>query len=261
MSYYNDISFITVSRHVSSCYTSVVLKPTCYSLEYIGGGSTFLANNGKSLRLTAPAVFWMLPGNTYQFFPDNKQPVEHLWVDFYGPRMLDCLSERIPKGMIALSRPSEFEMIFEEMINIYREFPISKSYLVTVCLERLMGIVYSASLESNTKKTRYDFIVTITDRIKNLPLNKYDFRKIARENSISYDHFRILFRAYNDISPHEYLLQCRMEYAARILQREDIMIKNLATQCGFNETSSFSRMFKNKIGVSPTKYLSLYKRK
>lgn len=264
MSYFNDISFINATKRIDSCYTSILIQNTGYSLEYIGSGSIIFIKNKTRFRLVAPVVFWMLPGNSYQFLPDNDQPVEHFWVDFYGARaerMLTCLDERVPVSMISLVRPIEFEIIFEEMIKIYKEFAINKRYQAIVCLERLMGIIYSAFIETNTKKLRYDFIVDIADKIKLSPIIKYDFKKISKQNGISYDHFRVLFREYNHMSPYDYLLQCRMEYAAKILHGDEILIKDLASLCGFNEISSFSRMFKKRMGVSPAKYINMYKRK
>jgi AraC-like DNA-binding protein len=93
------------------------------------------------------------------------------------------------------------------------------------------------------------------------PMKEYDFREKAKQNSLSYDHFRQLFKEYNGMSPYNYLLQCRMEHAAKTLHDDETSIKELAALSGFDDISSFSRMFKRKIGVSPAKYLTMYKRK
>jgi AraC-like DNA-binding protein len=52
-----------------------------------------------------------------------------------------------------------------------------------------------------------------------------------------------------------------MEHAAKTLKDDEISIKELASLSGFDDISSFSRMFKRKMGVSPAKYLTMHKRK
>jgi AraC-like DNA-binding protein len=206
----------------------------------------------------------MLPGNTYQFLPVDDKPVKHFWADFYGARaerMLKCIAQRIPAGTLAIVGPIEFEMIFEEMIKIYRHSPLSRRYEAVVSLERLMGLIYSSTLDTEAKDIKYDFIADMADEIKFSPLRGYDFRAKAKQNSLSYDHFRNLFKKYNGMAPYDYLLRCRMEHAAKTLKDDEISIKELASLSGFDDISSFSRMFKRKMGVSPAKYLTMHKRK
>ena len=66
---------------------------------------------------------------------------------------------------------------------------------------------------------------------------------------------------FNGMAPYDYLLQCRMEHAAKILQDDEISIKDLAELFKFEDISSFSRIFKRKMGVSPANYLNMYKRR
>ncbi len=264
MSYFSDITFISATRRVSSNYTSNLIENTSYSIEYISDGSISLAVNGKLRLLTAPVAFWMLPGNTYQFLPANDRPFEHFWSDFYGPRaerMLKCIDARFPKGSVRVSKPIEFEMIFDEMIKTHKDFPIYKRYEAVICLEHLAGFIYSSAIGEEKANQKHNFIEEVASKIKLSPLNEYDFKKIARQNNISYEHFRKLFREQNGMAPHNCLLQCRMEHAAKTFQDGEVSIKELASSHGFADISSFFRMFKRKMGASPAKYLAMYKRK
>ena len=111
------------------------------------------------------------------------------------------------------------------------------------------------------RKYKYDFIADMADEMKFFPMQEYDFRATARKNSLSYDHFRKLFRDYNGMAPYDYLLRCRMEHAAKILQEDEVPIKELSFLSGFDNMSSFSRMFKRKMGASPANYLNMFKRR
>jgi len=162
MSYFDDISFVNIEKRRKPCYNSSVIKNKNYSIEYIKEGSIVLVINGKHHRLTAPIVFWMLLGNTYQFLIADDKLVEHFGIDFYGSRakrMQESISKRIPDGMIPITRKVEFETVFEGMIRVYNEFPINRRYEAVVGLEQLAGIIYSSPFDvDRLKKHRYNFI-------------------------------------------------------------------------------------------------------
>lgn len=263
MSYFNNISFINIDKRREVCGLSRPRKSIYYSMEYLKSGSVFLVVNGRKRKLTGPVVFWMLPENTYQFIAANNKIIEHFWADFHGSRakhMVKSINERIPSGMIKIKKTLEFETIFTNMVKIYKEHTISRRYEAVVGLERLAGIIYSSAFDKDSfKDSKYDFIIEIAEEMKLFPLKEFDFKKIARQNGISYHYFRKLFKYYNHIAPNDYLIACKMEYAAQLMKQEDVNIGELAEICGFDAVSSFSRMFKSKMGISPKSYQNAIK--
>jgi len=53
----------------------------------------------------------------------------------------------------------------------------------------------------------------------------------------------------------EFLLKCRILYAASLLTEPGMSVKEVAFRCHFDDVSSFSRLFRKKMGVSPSAYL------
>jgi AraC-like DNA-binding protein len=56
------------------------------------------------------------------------------------------------------------------------------------------------------------------------------------------------------LSPSQYLRALRLARAKRLLSTTDRTIYDIALDCGFNELSYFSRVFKKEAGQSPTAY-------
>jgi AraC-like DNA-binding protein len=263
MSYFNDIFFINIAKRTASGYTSELIKNTAYSIEFIAEGKIFLTIDGKRFLLEPQTVFWMLPGKTYQFVATENTPVKHLWIDFQGARakrMMKCIAKRIPSGMLKASNSLDFETIFEKMLKIYKNYPLNRRFEAVVCLEQLAGLIYSSAMTSEAAEIKYEFIAELADKIKVSPLKPVDFKKEASKSGLSYEHFRKLFKEYNGMPPYEYLLRCKMEYAAEIITGEMIQVKEAAEICGFDEISSFSRMFKRKMSVSPSYYVKTAKK-
>jgi AraC family transcriptional regulator len=82
---------------------------------------------------------------------------------------------------------------------------------------------------------------------------------LATMACLSKYHFLRLFRMAYGNSPHQYIQQLRIEKARSILSRTDTPISDVADALGFVNSQSFSRLFAQRMGVSPTAYRALTK--
>ncbi|GAA6618163.1 helix-turn-helix domain-containing protein [Scytonema sp. NUACC26] len=73
---------------------------------------------------------------------------------------------------------------------------------------------------------------------------------------ISPYHFLRLFKQQMGITPHQYILQSRIEKVKHMLQHSDLSIANIAVQTGFSDQSHLTRCFKRIVGVTPKKSLT-----
>lgn len=71
---------------------------------------------------------------------------------------------------------------------------------------------------------------------------------------ISEVYFRKIFRDCYGISPKEYITEKRMEYARQLLCLGEFETSKVAELCGYAEPCHFSREFKKREGISPSKY-------
>lgn len=78
-----------------------------------------------------------------------------------------------------------------------------------------------------------------------------DLEGAAEEVSLSPFHFLRLFRDVLGVTPHQYLVRCRLRHAARLLADEERSITDVALDVGFADLSNFVRTFHRAAGVSP----------
>ena len=68
------------------------------------------------------------------------------------------------------------------------------------------------------------------------------------------------FRSVLDQTPLAYLQDLRLEAARALLETSSHSVEEVASQVGYNDASSFSRLFRQRVGMSPGSYRSRFQR-
>ncbi|APR88291.1 Transcriptional regulator, AraC family protein [Minicystis rosea] len=78
--------------------------------------------------------------------------------------------------------------------------------------------------------------------------------RLAREAGMSKFHFVRSFRATTGSSPHDHLVQLRLEAARRMLVSTDLTVAEVAFACGYGSAAHFGSAFLRRYGTSPRQY-------
>ncbi|MBL4701296.1 MAG: helix-turn-helix transcriptional regulator [Phycisphaeraceae bacterium] len=82
--------------------------------------------------------------------------------------------------------------------------------------------------------------------------NNPSLREIAAIVYLSPSHFHRLFQAAFSLTPHQYMLEKRMNKATKLLVSGRLRVSEVATLCGYDNLFYFSRIFKKYHGYTPT---------
>lgn len=77
---------------------------------------------------------------------------------------------------------------------------------------------------------------------------------MAEQAALSPNHFLRTFKALFQQTPHQYLLQQRLQRAAQLLTTTDLPITEIGLAVGFTSLGSFSWRFRRTFGQSPEQY-------
>jgi transcriptional regulator GlxA family with amidase domain len=77
---------------------------------------------------------------------------------------------------------------------------------------------------------------------------------LAQVAGLSACHFARMFKQTEGISPHRYVLQCRIRRAQQLLADTDMPLSEIAIAAGFSDQSHYTRCFRATIGVTPGSY-------
>jgi transcriptional regulator GlxA family with amidase domain len=83
--------------------------------------------------------------------------------------------------------------------------------------------------------------------------------EMASDLSVSERTIIRRFQAALNQSPLRYLQTLRIETARGLLEAGDLNVERIALQVGYNDTSSFCRLFREKVGISPGTYRNRFR--
>ena len=84
--------------------------------------------------------------------------------------------------------------------------------------------------------------------------NSLNISYLASLCGISEVYFRKLFLNSFGVSPKEYIIQKRIDYAKILLKSGSFSVSEIATLCGYTEPCHFSREFTKRVEIPPSQY-------
>lgn len=121
----------------------------------------------------------------------------------------------------------------------------------------LIDIFSNYSNELNTNLSYHDEIIRIAkEYIRNNIDKNIKAKDIAKEVNLSESYFTVYFKNYSGENFRNYILNEKMNYAKNMISKKKYSISQIALAVGYENYRSFSRAFKNSIGLSPSEYLN-----
>ncbi len=78
--------------------------------------------------------------------------------------------------------------------------------------------------------------------------------KLARVVDMSEFHFARLFKATTGISPHQYVMNRRIQMVKTLLRTTEMLLGEIAHHAGFADHSHMGREFKRATGLTPSEW-------
>ena len=128
----------------------------------------------------------------------------------------------------------------------------------TMLLSAYANLIVGLVLDSLSAPLRNPIVDEIMNRIVlSYPDENFELDQYLRSLHFNYDYLRKLFKREVGVTPHQFLVDTRLQAAAERLAAPDgqgINISEVAHLCGFREPLYFSKIFRKKYGQSPSQF-------
>lgn len=219
---------------------------------------------GKTYELGPGQAFIIRPGEETTYRADDDDPWSYMWVGFHGYRAEDFIEAM---GYVKGSPIIKIEQMdtCAECINKMLEYSQITRINEVKRMSALM-LLFATIMEDNASDAQESdnieypskiYVKAAVDFITEKYMNKIKIDDIADFIGISRSHLTGSFKKEMGVSPQEYLINFRLEKAASLLRSSKEQINIIAYQCGYEDSLSFSKAFKQKFGMSPKSFRNL----
>ncbi len=259
--YFSDINFSRIGRIQTPQKPTLNHQRICefFTLELLSQGEFTLLFNNRRLPLKAPSVFWLSPGDVFDFRPPwEPNNFEHCWINMTGKRarrIHEALNQLSPQDpYLVLPHSGRLPELFLSALNDFLAAPKARHEAIAVYVETIMEQIYRIFTPAAGGFREDHQIRRIAMQIHDYPERPWDIRKLAVVNGMSYSNFRIRFRKTMELSVYAYIREQRLNRAYQLLDSGELL-KEVAQQCGFSSPLALSRAWRLKYGLSPQKYI------
>lgn len=117
--------------------------------------------------------------------------------------------------------------------------------------------VLSSSIPEKYKATSLRRVKAIGEHIlENIQDSPPSIKEMAALAGMSESKFKLVFKEAFGQSPHQYILEKKLEYAEELLATGDYTLTQLAHKLGYSHTSGFTRIYKKKYRINYTEVMA-----
>ncbi len=145
------------------------------------------------------------------------------------------------------------DRIFQQFKDIQEEYQQKNMGYYEMCNLKIGEILLLLERISPEDENTHTILSVVKEIDETVTFAK-SVEEMAKSVHYSYDYFRHKFKAVTGKSPIQYLTDSKMEHACDLLTENRLNCTEIAYLLGFSSSSQFSKMFKKKIGLSPSHY-------
>lgn len=246
-------------------------------LVYLSKGSLQCAVGNRRFPLRKGEALFINTGIPHAFFEESGIPYEESDIVFH-PRLIygDVGSIFYEKYILPLMRcPSMAGFAFRKDLDWQREAALSIKEAVTVCrtkpelyeftVREALTNVFTLLLRHNSgelqqTEARSSFLMERVKRMLDYFHSHYQesisVEQLAKQANICKRECQRDFKKVLGLTPTQYFEQYRLAMSLRLLTESSCSIIEIADQCGFQSPSYFTKLFREKYGVTPTAFRS-----
>lgn len=219
-------------------------------IEYVEEGSGTIHINDEVFTPKAGDSYFLHGGKNQHYFSDDKEPWKKHFINISG-KLVESLSEGYGISNTVHFPGLNLEHELKEIIAIAKRGDMDN----TAELIAILNAIF-LKMRSSTKKS--DPLLSLgtkmTDFLNTQVTSNFHIDLLCNHIFKSESQTIRIFKNIYGITPYNYVLNKKIDFAKKLLIDTNLSVKEIATKLCFCDEYYFSNLFKKKTGISPLQY-------
>ena len=217
---------------------------------WIDGRISFLYDGEEEVVGKENSFVYLPQGRDYRTMPTEDG--HFILINFHTTENLDYK----PFGTV-FSNSAQLQGCFMTALKVFKQKKCGYRAELKSIVYMLISLVQAASSHGYVP---YEYFRRIEPAINymndNFSKGEVKISELAELCGMSRKYFTKLFSTYYEVTPKQYLLNCQIDYARKLLlsSGEEYSVSDVAERCGFSNVYYFSKLFKQRVGITPSEY-------
>ncbi len=252
-------------EHCRPGYRFGPLSRSVYIIHVVLGGRGILRYRGNTYEIGMNQIFLLPPGEKTSYVASQTEPWHYAWVAFHG-HSAEEIVRRIgftrSRPVVNVKKTKSMEMFIRKIMQ-YQERTTVNRMICTGLLYQLLAVMIAENDEEGSCDIQDQYLLSYSEYAeKYIRLHyreKIRIGHLAQHIGISRSYLVKVMKEAIGMSPQEYLIKVRMEHAAHLLNHTNDAIRDIAYNCGYDDSLAFSKAFKHAYGTNPSDFRKQYR--
>jgi len=225
-----------------------------WEMLYFTERSGILRLDGGDMPFEPGDLFCLPPGTAHSEHSENG----------YGNIYFKVSEFDLPAGDdVILLKDTQTRDIGVLLGMLYKEFHLKRNRWRELT-EQILGTVYAYSMALLARQQKREFVERLEEAlVANIGNAEFRLDRCMEQFPVTKDYLRRTFKKETGKTPIQYLTVLRIESAKRLFEKmygDELSVKFVAAQVGFEDPYYFSRVFKAVTGLSPLLWMKRHER-
>lgn len=227
-----------------------------YHIVYVTRGRGVFETEGCRFVVSPGSILLLFPGIKHLYKPDIDTGWSEYWVGFKGAH-IDSLSRA---GFLSPERPfyepglnnailSHYLQILDLVRNQAPLYQLNTGALIL----GLIAEILSCERKSVQPTHAEELVVRAKFLMEENIGGEISLKWVADSLGVRASYLTEVFKPYTSMTLHQYFISIKIVKAKELLGR-GLPVKEVASRLGFRDEYYFSRLFKKKTGLSPSRW-------